>query len=259
MGRVRERIAPEEKGSAFWLRQHIGRYVFAAQFIEDKVVLDIASGSGYGSSYLINRGAKMVIGGDYSEEAIEYARLHYRKDVLYFLRLDAQKMPFRDNSFDVIVSLETIEHLERYEDFLHGCKRVLKEDGVFICSTPNAKATFGSRDPYHFREFSVEEFYELIARYFAEVKLYGQDFLKNTDILKRELIWRLMPIICLIPRSIQTHLRRLLFPENYLVSLAEIHRDSKGVFDEIIDGKYIPSLLTQSYLLPGTIVAVSRK
>lgn len=258
MGKVRERMIPDERMSAFWLKQHIGRYVFAAQFANG-TVLDIACGPGYGANYLMNSGAKTVIGGDYSEQAIQYARLHYSQDGLSFLRLDAQQMPFRNNSFDVIVSLETIEHLERYQDFLHDCERTLKEDGIFICSTPNRKATYGSRDPYHFREFSVDELSELIARYFAEIKLYGQDFLKRAAILKRELLWRLTPIIHSIPASIQIPLRRLLFPENYLVSLAEIDIDSKGAFHEILEEKYIPRLLTQSYPLPGTIVAVSRK
>jgi len=258
MGKVRERMIPDQKGSAFWLKQHIGRYVFAAQFANG-TVLDIACGPGYGANYLINSGVKTVVGCDYSEEAIEYARLHYSKDGLSFLRLDAQQMPFRDNSFNVIVSLETIEHLEKCQDFLQDCRRVLKEDGTFICSTPNRKATFGSRDPYHFREFSVDELHEQVARYFAEIKLYGQDFLRRSDILKRELLWRLTPIIRLIPESIQIPLRRLLFPENYLVSLAEIDMDSKGAFHAVVDQKYIPRLLTQSYPLPGTVVAVSRK
>ncbi len=258
MGNVRERMIPDERISAFWLKQHIGRYVFAAQFVNG-CVLDIACGTGYGSSYLINKGATPVVGADYSEEAIEYARRHYSKDGLHFLRLDAQQLPFRGKSFDVIVSLETIEHLERYEDFLRDCKRVLKGDGIFICSTPNAKASFGSRDPYHFREFSVEELYELIARYFAEVKLYGQDFLRRADLLKRELLWRLTPMVRSIPRSIQTPLRKLLFPERQLVSLAEIDMESKGAFGEILQDKFIASSLTQSYPVPTTIVAVSRK
>jgi len=258
MGNVPERIAPDKKQSAFWLRQHIGRYVFAAQFANG-TVLDIACGPGYGAKYLMNSVAKTVVGGDYSEQAIQHARLHYSQDGLSFLRLDAQQLPFRDNSFDVVVSLETIEHLERYKDFLHACKQMLKEDGIFICSTPNSRATLGSRDPYHFKEFSVGEFYELIAGYFTEVKLYGQDFLKRIDILKRELIWRIMPLIYLIPQSIQNSLRKLFFPENYLVSLAEIYKNYNGRLDKVIDGKYIPSLLTQSYPLPGTIVAVAKK
>ena len=258
MRKVRERMIPDQRMSAFWLKQHIGRYVFAAQFVNG-TILDIACGNGYGSSYLIHKGAKTVVGGDYSGEAIEYARCHYSKDGLYFLRLDAQQLPFRDNSFDVIVSLETIEHLEKYKDFLQDCRRVLKEDGIFVCSTPNANASFGSRDPYHFREFSVDELHEQVARYFAEVKLYGQDFLTRADMLKRELLWRLTPIAHSIPQSIQTPLRKLLFPGNYLVSLVELEVYSKGGGDEIVEDKYIPSPLMQSYPIPATMVAVSKK
>ncbi len=258
MGKVRERMTPDERGSAFWLQLHLGRYVFAAQFIEGKVILDMACGTGYGSSYLMNKGAK-VVGSDYSEEAMEYARLHYQKGGLYFLRSDAQQMPFANNSFDVVVSLETIEHLERYEDFLKECKRVLKDDGAFICSTPNRKAKLG-KYPAHFKEFSMDEFYELMARYFGEVKLYGQDFLKKADMLKRESVRILMPIIRFIPQSVKDFLRRFILREQCsIISLKEVDPGLKGAFDEIVEQRYIPSLLTRSYPIPGTIVAVGRK
>lgn len=169
MEKMVERVTAEEETPASTLYEHIGRYVFAARFVEGKAILDIACGSGYGSGYLINKGAKKVVGADYSEETIEYARLHYQKDGLSFLCSDAQQMQFPDNSFDVVVSFETIEHLERYEDFLKECKRMLKDGGIFICSTPNRKGRFGYKTLWHLREFSPEEFYELIARYFAEV------------------------------------------------------------------------------------------
>ena len=99
----------------------------------------------------------------------------------------------------------------------------------------------------------------IIAGYFAEVELYGQDFLTRADMLKRELMRSLTPIAHSIPQSIQAPLRKLLFPENYLVSLAEIDMDSKWAFDAIVEDKYIASSLTQGYPPAGTIVAVSRK
>jgi len=46
-------------------------------------------------------------------------------------------LPFPDEYFDVVVSLETIEHLKKYKRFLAECRRVLKKDDLFICSTPN--------------------------------------------------------------------------------------------------------------------------
>jgi len=118
-------------------QQHINRYIFAAGFARDKVVLDVACGAGYGSDYLIKMGAKKVVGGDISEDAIEYARAQYKSNDLQFVRLNAVKLPFSRDCFDAIVSFETIEHLKEYENFLFECKRVLKDKGLFICSTPN--------------------------------------------------------------------------------------------------------------------------
>lgn len=119
------------------IQDHLGRYAFAAEFVKEKVVLDVACGSGYGSAYLFDKGAKMVVGGDISSEAMEDARVSYVRPGVEFLLLDATKLPFADNSFEAIVSMETIEHLGQYQDYLSECKRVLKGGGVFICSTPN--------------------------------------------------------------------------------------------------------------------------
>ncbi len=260
LGKMVERLLVEERVPAFCVSEHVARYAFAGQFVEGKAVLDIACGDGYGASYLMNKGAKKVVGGDYSEEAIEYARRHYQKDGLNFLRLDAQEMPFANNSFDVVVSFETIEHLERYEDFLKGCRRVLKDDGIFICGTPNIKAGFGYKYPFHFKEFSLEEFNELIARHFAEVELYGQSFLNKADMIKRESIRRLGFIFCFIPYSVKGFLKRFIPPKLGLIaSLAEVYPDFARGVDETLDKKYIPSLLSQGSPLCREMFAVSRK
>ncbi|MCL0094970.1 class I SAM-dependent methyltransferase [Dehalococcoidia bacterium] len=255
MEKVPERLSPGEKFTPSMMKEHLARYFWAAQFVAGKVVLDIACGTGYGSGYLINKGAKMVVGGDYSEKAIEYARLHYQKDGLRFLRCDAQQMPFANNSFDVIVSFETIEHLERYEDFLKECNRVVKDDGTFICSTPNRKARFGYKNPIHFKEFSTEELYELLVGYFGEVKLYGQSYLTKIDILTKGLMMRLRPITAFIPQPVKHFVRRFIFGEERLIPLA---KDKMVVDNEIAEG-YIPSLLTQDSPLHKIVIAVARK
>ncbi|MDH4068359.1 MAG: class I SAM-dependent methyltransferase [Dehalococcoidia bacterium] len=258
--RIAERAIVEEGTHASTLYQHIARYVFARQFVRGKAVLDIACGTGYGASYLLNKGAKTVVGGDNSEEAIEYARLHYQKDRLSFLRCDAQQMLFRDWSFDVIVSFETIEHLRRYEDFLEGCRRALKDDGVFICSTPNRDGRFGYENPTHFREFAPEEFRELIATYFAHVDLYGQGFLKRRDMIKGESIRRLSPIIRFIPRPVKGFLKRLIQPEQCLfTSLAEACPNFAGGHDEILEQRYLPLPLAQGSTACRGMIAVARK
>jgi len=116
----------------------------------------------------------------------EIAASHYNRDNLNFVRLDGISLPFPDESFDVIVSIETIEHIPDYRKFWHECRRILKEDGIFVGSTINRLLVdilqgrvFWDRrpeSPYHVHEFSVRELNELLKEYFSDVKLYGQRF-----------------------------------------------------------------------------------
>ena len=46
-------------------------------------------------------------------------------------------LPFQDESFDVVISMEGIEHFENQTDFVRECCRVLKPGGVMILTTPN--------------------------------------------------------------------------------------------------------------------------
>jgi ubiquinone/menaquinone biosynthesis C-methylase UbiE len=155
--------------------------MFASCFVKGKTVLDIACGTGYGSDYLLKKGAKKVVGGDISKEAIEYAKIHYGRNSLFFIRLDVCALPFQSKCFDVVVSFETIEHLKTPEIFLSECRRVLKKGGLFICSTPNKQVTspfsIEPVNPFHSHEFYAEEFCGLVKSEFSEVMLYGQNFI----------------------------------------------------------------------------------
>lgn len=160
-------------------QQHVNRYVFASSFAKGKIVLDVACGVGYGSSHLVRKGANVVVGGDISEDNLNYAKGHYEREGLHFVQMDATTLPFPDGYFDVIVSFETIEHLRDYRRFLSECNRILKKGGVFVCSTPNVKRfPFQSAEKpvYHFhvREFHVEQFQALIEEYFTDVTLFHQ-------------------------------------------------------------------------------------
>jgi 2-polyprenyl-3-methyl-5-hydroxy-6-metoxy-1,4-benzoquinol methylase len=156
----------------YLVQEHIMRYIFASGYTKDKVVLDIACGTGYGSNFLRKAGAKEVFGVDVSAETIRFASLYYKKDEVSFFIADATGLPFENSIFDVVISFETIEHLGKYRDFLIEVKRVLKPEGCLICSTPNKR--YAGHHVWHAKEFYAQEFFELLRENFIVLGRYAQ-------------------------------------------------------------------------------------
>ena len=180
-----ERVVPGKTPQTIY-DEHIYRYIFAASLAENKLVLDVACGTGYGVGYMVEKGAGEVVGVDISMAAVDYAQERLgRNNKANFVCADAIRLPFVDNAFDVVVSFETIEHIRQYRKFLAECLRVLKENGLLICSTPNRRIFSPNLakpiNTFHIKEFWPEEFYRLLRRYFADITLYGQCDVKLAD------------------------------------------------------------------------------
>lgn len=142
---------------------HIARYSFAKELCAGKRVLDAACGEGYGSRLLANWGASEVVGVDISAEAIASAQQHFSSESVRFIQNDAETLPrhFEPNSFDLIVSFETIEHVQDPELFLRNIRDLLKPGGVVAISCPNDWWYFpteAERNPYHLRKYHLDEF-----------------------------------------------------------------------------------------------------
>ena len=163
--------------------EHVHRYLFAAQFCSNKAVLDVASGEGYGTNILASQ-AKSVIGVDVAADAVEHASSKYASDNLSFRLGPAQELPIESQSIDVVVSFETLEHIEGQHKFLSEIKRVLKPNGLLIMSTPD-KNVFMADDHNHFhlKELDLEEFQDLIAQNFKHQALGLQKALAGSVIL----------------------------------------------------------------------------
>lgn len=170
-----ERIVPDALSvySRRLFQEHIDRYNFAVPFIHNKMVADVACGSGYGSHLLASKKAKKVIGLDCDRKTILYAKKRYPIHNVGYKVGDANNLPFTSASIDVVVSFETIEHIKKPTEFLNEAKRVLKKSGLLIISTPNKKYSIGD-NPFHIREYDLKEFNQILSKYFRKITYYGQ-------------------------------------------------------------------------------------
>jgi len=111
------------------------RYVFAARLSDGRDVLEVGCGAGQGLGVLRGR-ARRVIGADYTHGLLEMARTHYGARVP-LTRVDAQRLPFRNGSFDIVVLYEALYYLAQPQAFVAEARRVLRPDGRLVLCTVN--------------------------------------------------------------------------------------------------------------------------
>jgi O-antigen biosynthesis protein len=171
-----ERFIPGE-GDPLIHYEHAHRYVFAMQFAEGRTVLDVASGEGYGACWLSTR-AKQVVGVDNATDTVNHATARYGgSGNVRFVLGDAMYLPVASGSIDLVVSFETIEHLDDAEAFLAEITRVLSPSGMVLLSTPNKKTysdETGFNNEFHTTEFYLDEFERMLAARFPSCVLLGQ-------------------------------------------------------------------------------------
>jgi SAM-dependent methyltransferase len=127
-------------------------------------------------------GAKFVAAFDQSAAAIAAARARCGRTNVRFEVGGALALPLPERFADVYICLETIEHLHDARALLAEAERIIKPDGLFICSTPNRTvtnpATSLTQPPwnsFHVREYTQAEFVELLGGAFRRIALYGQN------------------------------------------------------------------------------------
>ena len=179
-----ERFLPGAEGTAEQSYDHVARYRLAERYVEGKEIVDLGCGAGYGSHWLSGF-ARSVIGMDLSEEAVAYATHHYHAPNLRYGVGDVTNLPYRDGTFEAAVSFEVIEHLPKPEDLAREAKRLLREDGLFVVSTPDKQTYHNDRvssNPHHLKEMYPLEFREMLERHFEHVQIYHQGALAGSII-----------------------------------------------------------------------------
>lgn len=159
-----ERVSREVTDNFVFQRSMLA-YVEAAKLVSGRV-LEIGTGTGYGIEVIApNTDSFFTLDKHRAEE------LATLPDGVEFYEAKVPPLPFEDDSFDCVVSFQVIEHIKDDRRLVEEVRRVLKPGGKFIVSTPNRKMSL-TRNPWHVREYSAEEFGRLLSS-FSELRMMG--------------------------------------------------------------------------------------
>ncbi len=236
------------------IHQRLLKAYYAAMPYVKGDLLEVGCGEGRGIELL-------------SPISTSYVALDKITDVIEKLSASYRNVTFRqavvppfegieDNSFDVVVSFQVIEHIKEDDQFLQEIHRVLKPGGKALISTPNIKKTL-TRNPWHIREYTADQLTKLAMRIFSRVEPKGiagnekvmEYYEKNKASVKKitrfdilNLQYRLPASLLRIPYDIMNRLNRNLLQKNNSGLVVDISHEDYLVSDkpdECLDLFYI--------------------
>ncbi len=119
-------------------------------------LLDVGCGTGFNLEFLRAHGYNQVTGLDFSTEALNFCRSRH---LTRLICSDGARPPLRGQSFDVVIALDLIEHLEDDNQALGELAHLLKPRGVLIIFTPAFNFLWGLQDEVsqHYRRYTAPE------------------------------------------------------------------------------------------------------
>lgn len=169
-----ENVSPEVPNDLF--QAHLSIYWFFARFAAGKRVLDVGSGTGYGTAHLRRSGAAEVVGVDRDRKSVAYAATRYAGSGLRFLVADAEELPADLGYFELAVSSNVFEHLPAPARALESLVRHLSPDGTFVLVVPpivdEASLAENRRIRFHVANLFVWEWAALLRRFFGGLRAF---------------------------------------------------------------------------------------
>lgn len=162
-------------------KDHLNRYIFASKYITkpNAIIIDGACGVGYGSYILVqNPNTQLVQSLDISNDALTHAKQYFNNEKIEFKIKNLEDETLDDlQKADYFISFETIEHLPTPEKYIEKISKVIKDDGLFIGSTPNETIMpfIQQNFLFHTRHFTVGQIDEILKKYgFRNVQYFQQ-------------------------------------------------------------------------------------
>jgi 2-polyprenyl-3-methyl-5-hydroxy-6-metoxy-1,4-benzoquinol methylase len=181
---VPERFVPDEMREQLTEAEHIGRYSWAMALASGRRVLDAGCGTAYGSAMLAAGAATSVVGVDRAESVLASVRGDM-PDNVELATADLRELPFNDDSFDLVVCFEVIEHIAEPGAVLDELTRVLEPNGILLVSSPN-RGIYPPGNAHHLHEFTPSELESELRARLANVTLMRQHAYLTAAVLSEE-------------------------------------------------------------------------
>jgi len=232
-----ERVSHEDKSDNYVFQRSLLAYLEAAKMVSGDV-LEIGAGEGYGIKHIAPKAdSYLTIDKHPVNIDPQYTNVTFRQMNIPPLE------GIEDNSFDYVVSFQVIEHIPADNKYVEEIYRVLRPGGKFIVTTPNKKMSI-TRNPWHIREYTIQELVTLLSKKFSTVDAKGvfgnekimEYYNKNKESVRKitrfdifDLQHKLPRQILQIPYDILNRMNRkkLLNQNNNLVS--DIHYEDYSI------------------------------
>lgn len=101
--------------------------------IDNKDIVEVGSGRGGGMAYIAKTwNPSSMIGVDLEKSAVSFSNKHHARPKLRFIEGNAQQLPLKDNSCDVLFNVESSHRYLMPESFISEVIRVLRPGGFFL-------------------------------------------------------------------------------------------------------------------------------
>jgi len=161
--KVSEAVKWHDRRAKKWEKLRIGKYSIEKQEICIKTlktkkgehILDVGCGTGFFARNVAKNGAK-VVALDMSENMLKVAKEIARKENLKikFVKGNAEKLPFKNSSFDKLIAVDLIQHLNEPKEFIKEASRVVKKGGKIVLAWPHSKSLY--RMKYYFEKLILQ-------------------------------------------------------------------------------------------------------